>query len=54
MDLADKMRIMLSLPPEERRRMGQAGRKKMIREFDERSVIAKYLQAIRDIVLSAR
>lgn len=54
MDLADKMRIMLSLPPEERRRMGQAGRKKMIREFDERIVIAKYLQAIRDIVPSAR
>lgn len=54
MDLADKMRKMLSLQPEERRRMGQAGRKKMILEFDERIVIGKYLQAIRDIVPSAR
>lgn len=54
MDLADKMRRMLSLPPDERRRMGQAGREKMIREFDERIVIAKYLQAIEDIVPSIR
>jgi glycosyltransferase involved in cell wall biosynthesis len=54
MDLADKMRRMLSLPPDERRRMGRAGRKKMIREFDERIVIARYLQAIKDIVPFAR
>ena len=54
MDLADKMRRMLSLPSMERRRMGQVGREKMIREFDERIVIAKYLQAIKDIVPSVR
>jgi len=54
MDLADKMRRMLLLPPGQRRRMGEAGRKKMIREFDEGIVIARYLQAIRDIVPSAR
>jgi len=41
------------LPDEDRRRIGQAGREKMIREFDERIVIAKYLQAIKDIVLPA-
>lgn len=49
-DLADKMRRMLTLPGDVRRRMGQAGRKKMTIEFDERIVIAKYLQAIKDIV----
>ena len=54
MDLADKMRRMLSLRPKARRRMGQVGREKMIREFDERIVIAKYLQAIKDIVPSVR
>jgi glycosyltransferase involved in cell wall biosynthesis len=53
-DLADKMRIMLSLPDEDRRRMGQAGRKKMTKEFDERIVITKYLQAIMDIAPPAK
>jgi glycosyltransferase involved in cell wall biosynthesis len=49
-DLANKMLRMLSLPEEERRRMGQAGREKMIREFDERIVINKYLQVVEEIV----
>ena len=49
-DLANKMRKILALPSEERRRMGQAGRAKMLREFDERIVIGKYLEAIRVVV----
>ncbi len=49
-DLANKMRRMLSLPEEERRRLGQAGREKIIREFDERIVINKYLEVIGEIV----
>jgi glycosyltransferase involved in cell wall biosynthesis len=47
-DLVDKMRIMLSLSQEERRRMGFEGRNKMIREFDERIVIRKYLDVIEE------
>jgi glycosyltransferase involved in cell wall biosynthesis len=45
-DLAEKMARMLQLPPEERSRMGDKGREKVEREFDERLVIAKYLDAI--------
>lgn len=44
------LRRILSLPAEGRLRMGQAAREKMIREFDEKIVIARYLRAIRDIV----
>jgi len=45
-DLADKMEIMLGLSEEERIVMGKAGREKMIKEFDEKIVIDKYLKAI--------
>jgi glycosyltransferase involved in cell wall biosynthesis len=45
-DLADKMRRMLGLSPEERDAMGQRGRDKMCREFDERIVIDSYVNAI--------
>lgn len=45
-DLAEKMMRMAALSPEERRVMGTAGREKMVREFDERTVIARYLEAI--------
>lgn len=48
-DLAEKMERMLSLPPEQRSRMGQQGRDKMVMEFDEKIVIRKYLAAIEDI-----
>lgn len=47
-DLADKMERMLSLSEAERRAMGLRGREKMIREFDERIVIERYLQAIQE------
>lgn len=45
-DLADKMRSMLLLPPEQRAEMGRRGREKVEREFDEQIVITKYLEAI--------
>lgn len=48
-DLADKMQRLVSLPADQRRAMGQAGRCKIEREFDERIVIDHYLHAIADI-----
>jgi glycosyltransferase involved in cell wall biosynthesis len=49
-DLARKMERMIALSPEERAEMGLRGREKMEREFDERTVIRKYLEAIADLV----
>ena len=48
-DLADKMEKMLCLTSEDRQIMGQRGRSKMYREFDEQVVIDHYLEAIREI-----
>lgn len=48
-DLADKMQKMLSLSRDEREAMGQAGRRKMVAQFDERIVINKYLAAIQEL-----
>ncbi|WP_249291442.1 glycosyltransferase [Campylobacter curvus] len=45
-DLAQKMEKMLNLSDEERRRMGTSGREKMIKRFDEKIVISKYLEII--------
>jgi glycosyltransferase involved in cell wall biosynthesis len=45
-DLAASMLQMLSLSREQRSTMGQAGRQKMVREFDERIVIKHYLAEI--------
>ena len=45
--LADKMRRMMDLPHPARAEMGQMGRKKMVREFDESIVIDRYLQAVK-------
>lgn len=50
-DLAKKMEKMLKLSMKERQKMGQAGRKKMIREFDEKIVIQKYLNTIDSLLL---
>jgi glycosyltransferase involved in cell wall biosynthesis len=49
-DLADKMLRMLRLSEDERREMGTRGREKMICEFDERIVLDKYMEVIRDIL----
>lgn len=45
-DLADRMMEMLHLPPQRRRQMGRAGRRKIADEFDESIVIQKYLDVI--------
>jgi glycosyltransferase involved in cell wall biosynthesis len=49
-DLARRMRQMMALSPEERRKMGLAGREKMTREFDENIVIGRYLETIQEIL----
>ena len=51
-DLARKMQEMLVLSEDQRKGMGQNGRLKMEKEFDENIVIQKYLQAI-DLALHA-
>jgi glycosyltransferase involved in cell wall biosynthesis len=45
-DLASKMKEMILLTEDQRRIMGQKGRIKMEREFDEKIVIQKYLNTI--------
>jgi glycosyltransferase involved in cell wall biosynthesis len=49
-DLAAKMYAMLGLSVTEREAMGQAGRKKMELQFDEKIVIAKYLQVVDELI----
>ena len=45
-DLADKMIQFIRLTGEQRKKMAEAGRKKVEREFDEEYVIRRYLHAI--------
>jgi glycosyltransferase involved in cell wall biosynthesis len=52
-DLALKMKEMLLLSEDQRRLMGESGRLKMEKEFDEKIVIQKYLHAI-DLALIGR
>ena len=49
-DLARKILAFAGLPPEERARMGLAGRAKVERQFDERIVIDRYLEVIAEIL----
>ena len=49
-DLAGKMERMLTLSEEERFEMGRRGREKMEREFDEQTVIDRYLETISSLV----
>lgn len=49
-DLALKMEKMLNLTDSERSSMGKAGREKIVKEFDEKIVIEKYLKAIESIL----
>ncbi|RUM60730.1 MAG: glycosyltransferase family 1 protein, partial [Persephonella sp.] len=50
-DLADKMEEMLSLDEETRKLMGKRGREKILKEFDEKIVIKKYLELIRECLI---
>jgi glycosyltransferase involved in cell wall biosynthesis len=49
-DLAKKMQHMIEMTPSERCSMGNAGRKKMELEFDEKIVIDRYLTVIRSVI----
>ena len=51
-DLSEKMERMINIPVAERLKMGQAGREKIINQFDERIVINKYLLAISKLLTS--
>ncbi len=51
-DLAEKMKQMMALSSGEREMMGQKGREKMIKEFDKKIVIQKYLEAIEEVLQS--
>ena len=46
-DLVNKIELFLDLPKVERFRMGLAGRKKVIQEFDEEIIINHYIQSIK-------
>lgn len=48
-DLADKIEMMILLSKEEIKDMGNKGREKVINEFDESIVIAKYLEKIKTL-----
>ncbi len=52
-DLAEKMVEIMDMTPSERRAMGEAGRVKMEREFDERLVVAAYFQRLTSILKTA-
>jgi glycosyltransferase involved in cell wall biosynthesis len=49
-DLASKLELIINMSEEERKTMGQKGREKIKKEFDEEIVINKYLDAIKEIV----
>jgi len=48
-DLASKMGRMAQFSVNERQKMGLQGRKKIEREFDEKIVIDRYMQVIKEI-----
>ena len=50
-DLAEKIEHIIRMTPEERTAMGMAGRARMEREFDERIVIERYMDAVNEIYL---
>jgi glycosyltransferase involved in cell wall biosynthesis len=50
-DLSKKMECMLQLDDTQRKEMGSRGREKMKLQFDERIVIQKYLETIKDSLL---
>ncbi len=49
-DLASKMKEMLMLSEDQRKLMGEKGRLKMVKEYDEKIVIQKYMQAIEHVL----
>lgn len=49
-DLASKLELIINMSEEERKAMGQKGREKIKKEFDEKIVIDKYLDAVKQII----
>ena len=49
-DVADRIRKFLSLPHKEKKAMGEAGRRKMERQFDRRIVVNAYIDEINEIL----
>ncbi len=49
-DLADKMELILRLTSRQRQEMGEAGRNKIVKEFDEANVIRHYSQVVSDLL----
>ena len=49
-DLALKMEKMFNMPESDRKKMGELGRKKMLKEFNESIVINKYIDTIKYIL----
>ena len=49
-DLASKLEFIINMSEKERKIMGQKGREKIIKEFDEQIVINKYLDAVKEIL----
>jgi glycosyltransferase involved in cell wall biosynthesis len=48
--LAQAMIKFLKMPEEERRQMGENGRKMVLEEFDERKVVEKYFELIKEVL----
>ncbi|MEX3583173.1 MAG: glycosyltransferase family 4 protein [Burkholderia sp.] len=51
--LAEKMAAMLDMPAQARRAMGERGRQRVLREFDEANVVERYRQTIRALTGTA-
>jgi glycosyltransferase involved in cell wall biosynthesis len=49
-DLALKMELMLNMSKIDRKKMGELGREKMLKEFDESIVISRYMRTINNIL----
>lgn len=49
-DLTEKLELIINMSDINRKKMGQKGREKIIKEFDEKIVIDKYLDAIKNIL----
>ena len=49
-DLALKMKKMLNMSENDRKKMGRLGRMKMVKEFDESIVINSYLNTLSNIL----
>lgn len=48
--LAEAMRRMLLLTPAQRAKMGHSARERIVREFDEKIVVRRYLDVVKDIL----